>query len=128
MTEQNTTAARVLRAGDGPILGSVGGVRNRFLIDGRDTDHRFAVVQHLIAPHSLAAPMHRHHDEDEYTYVLSGRIGAVSNGGIEELFRSFGSLVEPPTPDELAERAAPYRCEADFEATMPLLERYGLSF
>ena len=161
-----TTAAKVLRAGDGPILGSVGGVRNRFLIDGRDTDQRFAVVQHLIAPHSLAAPMHLHHDEDEYTFVLTGRIGAVSNGaelfaeagdllfkprgewhtffnaddepasmlelispgGIEELFRSFGSLVEPLTPDELAERAAPYRCEADFEATMPLLERYGLSF
>jgi len=167
MTDQAaTTAAKVLRAADGPILGSVGGVRNRFLIDGRDTEKRFAVVQHLIAPHSLAAPMHLHHDEDEYTFVLTGRIGAVSNGaelfaeagdllfkprgewhtffnaddepasmlelispgGIEELFRSFGSLVEPLTPDELAERAAPYRCEADFEATMPLLERYGLSF
>ena len=166
MTNQNTTAARVLKAAEGPILGSVGGVRNRFLIDGRDTGRRFAVVQHLIAPHSLAAPVHLHHEEDEYSYVLSGRVGAVSNGaelfaeagdllfkprgewhtffnaddepasmlefispgGIEELFRSFGDLTEPLTPEALAERAAPYRCEADFEATMPLLEHYGLNF
>jgi mannose-6-phosphate isomerase-like protein (cupin superfamily) len=167
MTEHTSkSAAKLLKATDGPILDGVGGVRNRFLIDGSETDHRFAVVQHLIAPHSLAAPMHRHHDEDEYTFVLGGRIGAVSNGielfaeagdllfkprgewhtffnaddepasmlelispgGIETLFRSFGSLEEPLTPEGLAERAAPYHCDADFEATMPLLGRYGLSF
>lgn len=160
------TAAKVLRAADGPVLDSVGGIRNRFLIDGKDTANRFAVVQHFLAPHSLAAPLHRHHEEDEYTFVLRGRVGAVSNGvelfaeagdllfkprgewhtffnvddepasmlelispgGIEELFRSFGSLVEPLTPDELATRAAPYRCEADFEKTTPLVHRYGLDF
>jgi uncharacterized cupin superfamily protein len=25
----------------------------------------------------LAAPMHRHHREDEYSYVLEGQIGAL---------------------------------------------------
>ena len=80
MTEHTSkSAAKLLKATDGPILDGVGGVRNRFLIDGSETDHRFAVVQHLIAPHSLAAPMHQHHDEDEYIFVLGGRIGAVSN-------------------------------------------------
>lgn len=162
----NNTAAKVLRASEGPVLDSVGGISNRFLIDGKDTGGRFAVVQHFLAPHSLAAPLHRHHDEDEYTFVLSGRIGAISNGvelfaqagdllfkprgewhtffnvdnepasmlelispgGIEELFRSFASLVQPLTPDELAARAAPYHCDADFESTMPIVERHGLNF
>ena len=28
-------------------------------------------------PRALAAPMHRHHREDEYTFVLEGGIGAL---------------------------------------------------
>jgi quercetin dioxygenase-like cupin family protein len=50
------------------------------MIDGEDTGGRFALVQHLFAPRALAAPMHRHHLEDEYTYVVSGRVGAVLEG------------------------------------------------
>jgi quercetin dioxygenase-like cupin family protein len=45
------------------------------VIDGADAG-RFALVRHLITLWALAAPLH-HHREDEYTYVLSGRIGAV---------------------------------------------------
>lgn len=73
---------RVLLAGDGLVVGDPEGVRDRFMIDGEDTGGRFALVQHLFAPRALAAPMHRHHLEDEYTYVVSGRIGAVL-GGVE---------------------------------------------
>ncbi len=64
------------------------------MIDGRDTDQRFSVVQHLFDPHSLAAPMHRHHLEDEYTYVLSGRIGAVLEG--QEVEANPGDLLFKP--------------------------------
>lgn len=64
------------------------------MIDGKETDGRFALVQHLFEPRALAAPMHRHRDEDEYTYVLSGRIGAVL--GDEELVAEPGDLLFKP--------------------------------
>jgi mannose-6-phosphate isomerase-like protein (cupin superfamily) len=95
MTEPTATSPpRVLLAGAGETVGDPAGVRDRFLIDGRDTEGRFALVQHLFAPRALAAPMHRHHLEDEYTYVVSGRIGAVL--GDEEVFGGPGDLIFKP--------------------------------
>jgi mannose-6-phosphate isomerase-like protein (cupin superfamily) len=91
---QAPTGARVLGAGDGGVLPSVGSVSNRFMIDGTETGGRLALVQHLFQPKALAAPMHRHRDEDEYTYVLSGRIGAVL--GDEEIFGGPGDLIFKP--------------------------------
>jgi quercetin dioxygenase-like cupin family protein len=70
------------------------GARNRFLIDGEDTGGRFAVVRHVFAPRLLAAPLHRHHREDEFTYVLSGRVGAVL--GDDEVVAGAGDLVVKP--------------------------------
>ena len=72
----------------------LGGISNRFMIDGKQTGGRFALVQHLFQPRALAAPMHRHHDEDEYTYVLTGRIGAIL--GDEEVFGGPGDLIFKP--------------------------------
>lgn len=86
--------ARVLLDGAGLVVGDPDGVRDRFMIDGRDTGGRFALVQHLFAPRALAAPMHRHHLEDEYTYVVSGRIGAVL--GDQEVDAGPGDLVFKP--------------------------------
>lgn len=86
--------ARILSAQDGAVLPLLGGVADRFMIDGSDSGGRFALVQHLFAPHALAAPMHRHHDEDEFTYVLTGRIGAVL--GDEEIFGDPGDLIFKP--------------------------------
>jgi quercetin dioxygenase-like cupin family protein len=96
MTEQVNVplGVRVLGAGEGRIVPSVGSVSNRFMIDGGETGGRFALVQHLFEPNALAAPMHRHHDEDEYTYVLSGRIGAVL--GDEEVVGGPGDLIFKP--------------------------------
>ena len=85
---------RVLTAGDGVTVGDPAGVRDRFMIDGKDADGRFALVQHLFAPKALAAPMHRHHKEDEYTYVLEGRIGAILGG--QEVFAEPGDLIFKP--------------------------------
>ena len=88
-------SARVLAASDeSSILRSVGHVSNRFMIDGKETSGRFAVLQHLFEPRALAAPMHRHNDEDEYTYVLTGRIGAVL--GDDEVFGGPGDLIFKP--------------------------------
>lgn len=87
------TAARVLGPQAG-ILAGLGGVRDRFMIDGRETGGRFALVEHLFEPRALAAPMHRHRDEDEFTYVLRGRIGAVL--GDEEVLGAPGDLIFKP--------------------------------
>jgi quercetin dioxygenase-like cupin family protein len=95
--DDRTTASpapRLLKAADGVVMGDPAGVRDRFMIDGEDAGGRFALVQHLFAPQALAAPLHRHHREDEYTYVLFGRIGAVL--GDDELVAEPGDLVFKP--------------------------------
>jgi quercetin dioxygenase-like cupin family protein len=64
----------VIRADEGEPL-EFGGVGGRLTIDGIDSGERFAVAQFPgIPPHTLAAPLHRHHNEDEYTCVLTGTL------------------------------------------------------
>jgi mannose-6-phosphate isomerase-like protein (cupin superfamily) len=89
----NTLSVRVLPAGEGDTS-TLGGILNRFMVDGADTGGRFALVEHQFAARALAAPMHRHHDEDEYTYVLTGRIGAVIEG--REVEAGAGDLLFKP--------------------------------
>jgi mannose-6-phosphate isomerase-like protein (cupin superfamily) len=55
----------------------LGGFGIRWKIDGFHTGERFSIVHHPLAPRALAAPLHRHHREDEYSYVLSGNLGAL---------------------------------------------------
>ena len=59
---------------DGP-LARFGGLGVRFLIDGLRSGGGFALVEHPIEPRCLAAPMHTHEHEDEYTFVLEGEVG-----------------------------------------------------
>ena len=66
----------------------------RFMIDGEETGGRFALVEHPMAPKGLAAPMHRHSNEDEYSYVLEGRMGAQL--GEEVVFGEVGDLIFKP--------------------------------
>lgn len=54
-----------------------GGLGVAWKIDGQHTSSRFAVVHHPMAPRALAAPLHRHHREDEYSFVLRGTLGAL---------------------------------------------------
>ncbi len=85
--------SRVLLAGAGDTS-TLGGVTDRFMIDGADTGGRFALVEHLFEPRALAAPMHRHRNEDEFTYVLTGTIGAVL--GDQEVLAGPGDLIVKP--------------------------------
>ena len=85
---------RVLGAQQGQVMPSVGHVSNRFMVDGEETEGRLTLLQHLFEPRALAAPMHRHHDEDEYTFVLSGHIGAVLDG--EQVVGGPGDLIFKP--------------------------------
>jgi mannose-6-phosphate isomerase-like protein (cupin superfamily) len=40
-----------------------------------DSDNDVAVVEHTLPPEKLAAPLHRHSNEDEISYILEGRMG-----------------------------------------------------
>ncbi len=71
-----------------------GGLGVNWKIDGRLTENRFAIVHHPIAPHALAAPLHLHHKEDEYSYVLAGKMGALL--GEDVVFAEAGLWVYKP--------------------------------
>lgn len=70
------------------------GLGNRFMIRPEDTDARFALIEHTIPPRGLAAPTHVHENEDEYSYVLSGRMGAMIGDDVVEA--GPGELVVKP--------------------------------
>ena len=71
-----------------------GGVGVVWKIEGIETAGRFSVVQHPIPPRSLAAPLHFHHNEDEYSFVLEGTLGALL--GDEVVLSTPGSWVLKP--------------------------------
>jgi mannose-6-phosphate isomerase-like protein (cupin superfamily) len=85
--------ARVVGPGDGKA-GFLGSIGVRFMIDGSEAGERFSLVEHPMAPRALAAPLHRHNNEDEYSYVLEGRMGALL--GDEVLEAGPGDLVFKP--------------------------------
>ncbi|MGY3589719.1 mannose-6-phosphate isomerase-like protein (cupin superfamily) [Bradyrhizobium sp. USDA 4341] len=74
--KDNMASPQILGPHDGH-LAILGGTSARFMIDGDDVGKRFALVEHPMQPRALAAPMHRHHREDEYSFVLEGRIGVM---------------------------------------------------
>lgn len=88
-----TTGPRVLGPGQGLVLGSPDST-DRFLVDAPETAGRIAIVEHTIAPGVLAGPMHRHEREDEFSYVLQGRVGAIFDG--VEVYAAAGDLVRKP--------------------------------
>ncbi len=76
-TSQETTGARVLGPRDGEVAGAPESRTDRFMIDSKDTGGRLSVVEHTLPPHVLAGPLHYHSREDEYSYALEGRLGAL---------------------------------------------------
>lgn len=86
---------RVVGPRDGETLTDLQGVRtDRYLIDTEDSGGGFSLVEHTLAPNTLAAPLHRHSREDEYSFVLEGRLGALL--GEDEVFAEAGTLVYKP--------------------------------
>jgi mannose-6-phosphate isomerase-like protein (cupin superfamily) len=134
--------------GEAGFLGSIG---VRFMIDGERTAEGFSLVEHPMSAHALAAPLHRHTREDEYSYVLEGRMGALL--GDDVLEAGTGDLVFKPrnqwhtfwnagdAPCRILEIIAPAGFERYFAelvamggvgpqtdpaALMELCQRYGL--
>jgi mannose-6-phosphate isomerase-like protein (cupin superfamily) len=72
-------------------LGSFGA---RFLVGAQQTRGALSIVEHPVPARTLAAPLHRHRHEDEYSYVLEGVMGAVL--GDQVVRAEAGSLVFKP--------------------------------
>ena len=91
--ELATTAPRIISSSEGAegFLGSIG---VRFLIDGKDAAEGFSLVEHPMSPRALAAPLHLHTREDEYSFVLEGRMGALLGDDVVEA--GPGDLVFKP--------------------------------
>jgi mannose-6-phosphate isomerase-like protein (cupin superfamily) len=68
---------RVTIPADGGERVDLGGLGIVWKIEGAEAGTRFSVVHHPLAPRALAAPLHRHTLEDEYSYVLEGTLGAL---------------------------------------------------
>src|SRR3979411_1568362 len=144
-----SVGVRIVGPGDGKA-GNLGGIGVRFMIDGDESGGGFSLVEHPMGPRALAAPLHRHNREDEYSYVLEGRMGALL--GDEVLEAGPGDLVFKPRnqwhtvwnagdePCRILEIISPAGFErffrelvdmggvagADPEAFAQLRERYGL--
>jgi mannose-6-phosphate isomerase-like protein (cupin superfamily) len=88
-----TTAPRIVGPNDGKRV-HLGQLGVRFMIWTEETGGGFSLVEHPMPPKVLAAPLHRHAREDEYSYVLEGRMGAQL--GDEVVFAAAGDLVFKP--------------------------------
>ncbi len=70
------------------------GLGSRYVLRGDSSDGRFALIEHTIPPRTLAAPTHVHEREDEYSFVLAGRLGAQIGEAVVEA--EPGELVLKP--------------------------------
>ena len=156
---------QVLRSSDGDVTGGAGNL-DRYLLESAASGGRLALVEHMLEPKVLAAPVHRHSREDEYSFVIDGTLGVIEEGGvitatrgdlvlkprgrwhtfwnagddelrvleiicpggIEVLFRRLAEPGGEYSPETLPALAAEYGADVNFEATMVLVERYGLAF
>ena len=72
-------------------LGSIGA---RFMAWTEETGGGFSLVEHPMPPRRLAAPIHKHSREDEYSFVLEGRMGALL--GDDVVYAEPGDLAFKP--------------------------------
>jgi len=64
------------------------------MIGGEESGGGFSLVEHPMPPRALAGPLHRHSREDEYSFVLEGRVGAQL--GEEVVYGEPGDLIFKP--------------------------------
>jgi mannose-6-phosphate isomerase-like protein (cupin superfamily) len=88
-----TTSARILGPKDGKA-GFLGSIGVRFMVDAGESGGGFSLVEHPMSARALAAPLHRHTREDEYSFIIEGRMGALL--GDEVLEAGPGDFVFKP--------------------------------
>src|ERR671930_2695081 len=88
-----TQGPRILGPQDGRLadLGSIGA---RIMAWTEETGGGFSLVEHPMPPRRLAAPVHKHSREDEYSFVLEGRMGALL--GDDVVYAEAGDLAFKP--------------------------------
>jgi quercetin dioxygenase-like cupin family protein len=103
----------------------------RFMIEGDSTGGAFSLVEHPLPPRALGAPLHTHRNEDEYSFVLEGRVGVQLGETVVEA--GPGDLVFKPRgqrhafwnagdePARLLEIISPAGFENYFREVAPLL-------
>ena len=129
-------------------LADLGAIGARMMIWTEETGGDFSLVEHPMPPKALAAPLHKHTREDEYSYVLEGRMGALL--GDEVVYAEVGDTVFKPRdqwhtfwnagdgPCRILEIISPGGFERLFEEAAepweatdgetPLEIRYGIEF
>lgn len=138
------------------ILGATDGIHVRFgralgtrlMLGAAATGGAFGLVEHDLPPGQLGSPVHTHECEDEYSYVLSGRLTAqvgdlvieagpgdlvVKLRGIPHAFWNAGTepvrFLETISPggfeEYFFEMAAPFNAR-DAEAMAEIRARYRL--
>jgi quercetin dioxygenase-like cupin family protein len=102
-----------------------------FKLFGADTGGGFSIVEHVLQPGMLAAPVHTHRNEDEYSYVLEGEMTALI--GEQLISAPAGALVCKPrdiphtfwnpgaTPARLLEIISPAGFEQYFDELAEVL-------
>jgi mannose-6-phosphate isomerase-like protein (cupin superfamily) len=117
------------RAGKTVDLGSFG---VRFMAWAEETGGGFSLVEHPIPPRALVAPLHRHSREDEYSFVLEGRMGALL--GDQVIYADAGDLAFKPrdqwhtfwnagdTPCRILEIISPGGFEGFFDELYTLMQ------
>ena len=73
------------------FLGTIG---VRHIVDKVSTEGRFSVLEHPMSPRALASALHRHHNEDEYSWVIEGRVGALL--GDDVIYGGPGDFIVKP--------------------------------
>ena len=121
---------RIVRPTEGKAV-DLRSVGVRFLAWSEETGGGFSFVEHPIPPKTLVAPLHLHEREDEYSFVLEGRMGAKLGDNV--VYAEAGDFVFKPrnqwhtfwNPDEIPcrilEIISPGGFEHFFEAFATLL-------
>ena len=149
--EATATGTKIVGPGDG-VEGFLGSIGVRFMIDGPDAHERFSLVEHPMSPRALAAPVHLHTREDEYSFVEAGPgdlvfkprnqwhtfwnagdepcriLEIIAPAGFERFFReldALGGAIEAD-PEALAALNERYGLEMQPETVPDLLDRFGL--
>ena len=127
---QTSPAPKIVGPSDGKA-GSLGSIGVRFMIDGNESGGGFSLVEHPMPSRHLAAPLHKHSREDEYSFVIQGRMGALL--GDDVVYAETGDLVFKPRdqwhtfwnagdePARILEIISPAGFEAYFEEIVDLL-------
>jgi quercetin dioxygenase-like cupin family protein len=123
----------ILSPNDGQTVW-LGGLGIQFKLDGTNTQGAFSVVEHPREPGAFAPP-HTHSREDEFSYVLEGRVG-VKLGDEEFLVTNGSYIMKPrgiphsfwnpgPEPARLLEIIAPADFERYFMQLAALVNKNG---